>query len=67
MAKHPLYDDASEVAAKGGEVDVDGPDGVAVSLTPEAALETGHRLIEKGAEAAGQRHWNETGCGQRSK
>lgn len=57
MARHSLYTEASDVAAREGLVDVDGPDGVAISLTPEAALETGHRLIEKGAEAAGQRHW----------
>ena len=56
MAKHELYDDASKVNAEGGEVSVDGPDGVAVSLTPEAAVETGGRLIDAAAEAAGQRY-----------
>ena len=55
MGKHELYDDPSNVAAEQGEVSVDGPDGVAVSLTPEAAVETGGRLIDAGAEAAGQR------------
>jgi chemotaxis response regulator CheB len=55
MSKHPLFDDASQVAADGGEVIVDGPDGVAVSLTPEAAIETGEKLQDKGLEAAGQR------------
>ena len=55
MKKHPLFDEASEVAADKGEVIVDGPDGVAVSLTPEAAIETGERLQDGAVEAAGQR------------
>lgn len=50
-----LYDEPSKVDAAKGEVIVDGPDGVAVSLTPEAAAETGARLIDCGLEAAGQR------------
>src|SRR5205085_1107354 len=39
-----LHDEPSKVDAEEGEVIVDGPDGVAVSLTPEAAIETSHRL-----------------------
>jgi len=31
---------------------VDGPDGVAVTLTPGAAEETGHRLIANASDAA---------------
>ncbi|MBU0644934.1 MAG: hypothetical protein KKA78_17265 [Alphaproteobacteria bacterium] len=42
------YDQPSDVAAEEGEVIVDGPDGVAVSLTPEAAVETSHRMLEAG-------------------
>ena len=34
---------------------VDGPGGVAVTLTPEAARETGSRLQESAAEAQRQR------------
>jgi hypothetical protein len=34
---------------------VDGPDGVAVTFTPEAAVETSERLLEGGIEAHGQR------------
>lgn len=49
------YDEASSVEADDGEVVVDGPDGVAVTLTPEAAIETSDRLLEKGMTAAGQR------------
>lgn len=48
------YDNASQVGAEDGQVIVDGPDGVAVTLTPEAAAETGDRLIEQAAEAHGQ-------------
>lgn len=55
MSKHPLFDDASDVAADADQVIVDGPDGVAVSLTPEAAIETGERLQDRAVEAAGQR------------
>jgi hypothetical protein len=50
------YDEPSNVAADRGEVLVDGPDGVAVSLTPEAAMVTADRLVEGAAAAAGQRH-----------
>jgi hypothetical protein len=64
MTNHP-FDEASDVAAEKGEVVVDGPDGVAVSLTPEAAIETSDRLLEKGAEAAGQRR-NADGGSQRA-
>jgi hypothetical protein len=49
------YDTPSEVKAEAGEVVVDGPDGVAVSLTPDAALETSQRLLEGGLMAQGQR------------
>ena len=49
------YDKPSEVVADRGKVRVDGPDSVDVALTPEAALETGGRLIDQAALAAGQR------------
>ena len=44
----------SEVTAVDGEVIVDGPDGVAVSMTPEAAAETSDRLLRGAAQARGQ-------------
>ena len=50
----PTYDKPSEVASEGGKVLVDGPDHVDVALTPDAALETGGRLIDEAAKAAGQ-------------
>ncbi|WP_157218452.1 hypothetical protein [Flavisphingomonas formosensis] len=45
----------SRVSAEKGVVMVDGPDGVAISLTPEAARETADRLAEAAAMAAAQR------------
>lgn len=47
-------EDPSQVAAEEGEVIVDGPDGVAVSMTPEAAIETSERLHRGGIVAKGQ-------------
>jgi hypothetical protein len=52
-SNHP-HDTASEVAAEEGEVLVDGPDGIAVALTPEAAEETGRRLLDAAREARSQ-------------
>ncbi|WP_375394630.1 hypothetical protein [uncultured Sphingomonas sp.] len=49
-----LYDQPSDVTAEEGEVQVDGPDGVAVSMTPEAAAETSDRLLKGATDAAGQ-------------
>jgi hypothetical protein len=46
-----IHDEPSDVTAEAGQVDQDGPDGVAVSFMPGAAIETGHRLIEKGLKA----------------
>ena len=40
--------------AENGQVLVDGPDGVAVSLTPDAAIETSERLLQAAVEAQGQ-------------
>lgn len=48
------HSEPSEVAAEDGVVYVDGPDGVAVALTPEAAIETSHRLLDGGLSAHGQ-------------
>jgi hypothetical protein len=49
-----IYDTPSEVTAKDGEVKVEGPDGVDVSLTPHAAAETSDRLLYGAAKARGQ-------------
>jgi hypothetical protein len=53
---HKIFDEPSDVHSEDEHVIVDGPDGVAVTLTPEAAEETGDRLVRKAAEAAGKRH-----------
>jgi hypothetical protein len=54
MEHDRLYDEASKVEAEDGEVLVDGPDGVAVSLTPDAAAETSDRLLDGAMTARGQ-------------
>jgi hypothetical protein len=55
MARDKLYDEATEVTAKDGEVILDGPDEVDVKVTPEAAEETADNLIEGAVMARGQR------------
>ena len=40
--------------AEAGQVLLDGPDGVAVAMTPDAAEETGRRLIAAAHLARGQ-------------
>ena len=49
------HGDPSDVLAEQGDVLVEGPNGVAVTLTPEAAEETGRRMIRAAAEARQQR------------
>jgi hypothetical protein len=49
-----VYDEATEVDAEDGKVVLDGPDGVAVLMTPEAALETSDRLLFGASQAKGQ-------------
>jgi hypothetical protein len=49
-----IYSDASHVEAKEGAVVVDGPDGVDVKLTPEAASETSDRLLFAAGQAKSQ-------------
>lgn len=49
------HNSPSDVWAEDGDVHVSGPDGVAVSLSPDAAAETSDRLLEGASEAQGQR------------
>ncbi len=42
---------AGSVSTESGQVMLDGPDGVAVAMTPAAAAETGRRLIAAAEEA----------------
>jgi hypothetical protein len=53
--KDHIYDEATKVSADDGTVVLDGPDGVDVKLTPEAAQETSDRLLEGAVTTAGQR------------
>lgn len=48
------HDRPSSIAAEAGEVLMDGPDGVATALTPDAAEETGRRLIAAASVARQQ-------------
>lgn len=54
MAKRAPHDTPSDVTAEDGAVLIDGPNGVAISLTPEAADETSDRLLKAAAQARGQ-------------
>lgn len=54
-SKSPVYDDASDVAAVEGSVELDGPDAVDVAMTPDAAEETADRLTGEAMKARGQR------------
>ncbi|MGR6329192.1 hypothetical protein ACU5AX_09010 [Sphingomonas sp. XXL09] len=49
----------SDVVAEEGRVLVDGPDGVAVALTPMAAVSTSDRLHDAATEAFGQQRMQE--------
>jgi hypothetical protein len=48
------HSEPSEVAADQGQVIVEGPNAVAVTLTPDAAEETGRRMISAASEARRQ-------------
>ena len=48
------HSEPSDVNAEQGHVLVEGPDGVAVTLTPDAAEETGRRLILAATQARNQ-------------
>jgi hypothetical protein len=52
--KSTIYDEPSDVKAVDGQVDIEGPDAVDVSLTPEAAEETSERLLHQSFKARGQ-------------
>ena len=55
MDKHPVYENPSAVHAADGAVEIDGPDGVDVAMSPEAAEETSDRLLGQALKARGQR------------
>ncbi|MDB5692362.1 MAG: hypothetical protein JWO81_1425 [Alphaproteobacteria bacterium] len=49
-----VYDEPTDVGAENGSVSLEGPDGVSVLMTPEAAAETSDRLLDGAAVAKGQ-------------
>ena len=53
--KDPVYEEAGDVNALDGAVEVDGPDAVDVAMTPEAAELTAERLTDEAVRARGQR------------
>lgn len=57
MAESKIYNDPSEIDVEDGAVIVRGPDAVDVRLTPDAAEETSHRLLEGAMKARGQRYF----------
>lgn len=57
MKRKEVYSKPSDVSAKDGVVNVDGPDAVDVGLTPDAAVETSDRLLEGAMKASGQKHF----------
>jgi hypothetical protein len=51
-----IYHEPSDVSAQDGCVELEGPDGVDVALTPEAAEETADRMVDQSVMARGQRY-----------
>jgi hypothetical protein len=58
MTDKEIHDEASEVTADEGAVDVKGPGEVDVRFTPEAAEETSNRLLEGSLKARGQDYFS---------
>jgi hypothetical protein len=54
MHKPQLEEKPGVASAEQGQVILDGPDGVAVAMTPDAARRTAQRLIAAADIAAGQ-------------
>ena len=59
MVGSEIHDEPSDVDAVDGIVVVKGPDAVDVRLTPAAAEETSHRLLEGAMKARGQRYFDD--------
>ena len=56
------FDEPGDASAEDGHVVLDGPDGIAITLTADAAVTTGQRLVDAGQEA--RRQLAETGRDQ---
>ena len=48
------FDEPGQASAEEGHVVLDGPDGIAITMTADAAVTTGERLIAAGEEARRQ-------------
>lgn len=55
MSDDKIYDEPSKVTVEDGAIAVDGPDGVDVTFTADAADETSQRLLEASMKARGLR------------
>lgn len=51
MSQAYVYEEGGKAFAEQGQVMLDGPDGVAVSMTPQAAEETAKELLRAASEA----------------
>ncbi|MDB5441190.1 MAG: hypothetical protein JWM33_3617 [Caulobacteraceae bacterium] len=51
MTSQKAYDTPTKVTKVDGEVSLDGPDGIGLSMTPHAARETGERLVRAADQA----------------
>lgn len=49
------FDQPGIASVEDGQVLLDGPDGIAITLTPEAAVATGTSLLEAGQKAIEER------------
>jgi hypothetical protein len=54
MRQPGVYEEGGKASAEEGQVMLDGPDGVAVSMTPEAAEDTARELLRAAGEAKRQ-------------
>ncbi|MEC3911561.1 hypothetical protein U5A82_14130 [Sphingobium sp. CR2-8] len=55
MREKGVYEEAGKAVAEQGQVMLDGPDGIAISMTPEAAEGTAHALLRAASDAKAQR------------
>lgn len=54
MSQAYVYEEGGKAFAEEGQVMLDGPDGVAVSMTPDAAEDTAKELLRGALEARNQ-------------
>lgn len=54
MTERGVHEHAGKAQAAEGNVLLDGPDGIAISLTPDAAEQTAHALLDAATQARAQ-------------